>query len=120
MNFKKNTRTPEVVIRPCLSMVISCHFVCLFVFFAMHICGAKFQEHCFNTSRDIVYLVFYHFLVGNSMTSYTFISVKDTHNYNTRLLSGMTYALPKTRTNYGTFNIRYQGARICNDISDDI
>jgi len=29
-------------------------------------------------------------------------------------------ALPKTRTNYGIFNIRYQGAKIRNDISDDI
>ena len=27
----------------------------------MHICSAKFQEHCFNISRDIVYSVFYHF-----------------------------------------------------------
>ena len=27
----------------------------------MHICGAKFQEHCFNISRDIVYSVFYHY-----------------------------------------------------------
>ena len=24
----------------------------------MHICGAKFQEHCFNISRDIFYSVF--------------------------------------------------------------
>ena len=29
--------------------------------FVMHIYGAKFQENCFNISRDIVYLVFYHF-----------------------------------------------------------
>ena len=29
----------------------------------MHIYGAKFQEHCFNISRDIVYSVFYHFLL---------------------------------------------------------
>lgn len=32
----------------------------------------------------------------------------------------MTYALPKTRTNYGIFNIRYQGDKIWNDISDNI
>ena len=32
----------------------------------------------------------------------------------------MTYALPKTRTNYGTFNIRYQGAKIWNAIGDNI
>ena len=49
-----------------------------------------------------------------------FTSVKDTHNYNTRLSSRMTYALPKTRTNCGIFNIRYQGANIWNDNSGDI
>jgi len=49
-----------------------------------------------------------------------FTSVKDTHNYNTRLSSRMTYALPKPRTNCGIFNIRYQGAKIWNDNSDDI
>lgn len=32
----------------------------------------------------------------------------------------MTYPLPKTRTNYGKINIRYQGAKVCNAISDDI
>ena len=32
----------------------------------------------------------------------------------------MTYALPMTRRNYGIFNIRYQGAKIWNDISDDM
>ena len=31
----------------------------------------------------------------------------------------MTYALPKTRTNYGIFNIRYQGAKNWNAISDN-
>ena len=35
----------------------------------MHICGANFQEHCFNISRDIFHSVFYHFLVANLMTS---------------------------------------------------
>jgi len=25
----------------------------------MHICGAKFEEHCSNISRDILNLVFY-------------------------------------------------------------
>ena len=29
--------------------------------FVMHNYGAKFQEHCFNIYRDIVYSVFYHF-----------------------------------------------------------
>ena len=34
---------------------------CNFVSFLMHICGAKFQEHCFNISRDIIYSIFYYF-----------------------------------------------------------
>ena len=34
-----------------------CHFISL----VMHSYGAKFQEHCFNISRAIVYSVFYHF-----------------------------------------------------------
>jgi len=37
------------------------HRGCHFVSFVMHIYGAKFKEHCFNYSRDISYLVFYHF-----------------------------------------------------------
>ena len=32
----------------------------------------------------------------------------------------MTYVIPKVRTNYGTFNIRFQGAKVWNDISDDL
>ena len=37
------------------------HYGCHCVSFVMRIYGAKFQEHCFNISRDIVYSVFYHF-----------------------------------------------------------
>ena len=32
----------------------------------------------------------------------------------------MTYAIPKARTNYGIFNIRFQGAKLWKDISDEI
>ena len=48
-----------------------------------------------------------------------FNSVRMLHNYNTRLSSKMTYDIPKVRTNYGTFNIRFQGPKVWNDISDD-
>jgi len=44
---------------------LGCHFVS----FVMHICGATFQEHGLNRIRVILYLVFYHFLVANLMTS---------------------------------------------------
>ena len=42
------------------------------------------------------------------------------HNCNARLSSKMTYVIPQVRTNYGIFNIRFQGAKVWNDISDDI
>ena len=42
------------------------------------------------------------------------------HNYNARLSSKMTYVIPEVRTNYRIFNIRFQGAKVWNDISDDI
>ena len=37
------------------------HHRCHFVSFVMCIFGTKFQEHCFNISRDIIDSVFYHF-----------------------------------------------------------
>ena len=49
-----------------------------------------------------------------------FNPVRNVHNYNTRLSSKMTYTIPKARTNYGIFNIRFQGAKVWNDISDDL
>ena len=32
----------------------------------------------------------------------------------------MTYVIPTVRANYGTFNIGFKGAKVWNDISDDI
>ena len=40
-----------------------------------------------------------------------FTLIKETNNYDTRPSSKMTDALPKTRTNYGIFNIRYKVLR---------
>ena len=49
-----------------------------------------------------------------------FNSVRMFHNYNTRLSSKMTYVISKVRTNYGNFNLRFQGAKVWNDTSDDL
>lgn len=38
---------------------------------------------------------------------FSLLTVKDTHDCSTRLSFGMTYALPKSRTNYWIFNIWY-------------
>ena len=37
------------------------HNRCPFVSFVINISGAKFEKHCFNISRGIVYSVFYNF-----------------------------------------------------------
>ncbi len=42
------------------------------------------------------------------------------HDYNTRFSSNQTFAIPKARTNYGIFNIRYQGAKVWNLIAEDV
>jgi len=46
---------------------LRCHFVSCVI----HIYGAKFQEHCLNTFRVIVYLVFYYFLSCKSYDAVT-------------------------------------------------
>ena len=40
-----------------------------------------------------------------------FKSVHKTHRYNARFASKKSYYLPKIRTNYGKFNIRFVGAK---------
>ena len=40
--------------------------------------------------------------------------------YNTRLGAKQSYYLPKARTNYGIFNIRFQGPSVWNSIDEDI
>ena len=41
------------------------------------------------------------------------------HSYNTRRAEKQSYYLPKARTNYGKFNVRFQGPVVCNAIDDD-
>ena len=47
------------------------------------------------------------------------MSVDRLHQYNTRLASKRSSYLPKIRTNYGKFNIRFLGVKIWNSIQDD-
>ena len=48
-----------------------------------------------------------------------FTPVKERHNHNTRFASRSTYSIPKVRTNYGKFNIRFSGAKVWNEIDDE-
>ena len=47
-----------------------------------------------------------------------FTPVNQTYDYNTRLASKSTYSIPKIRTNYGIFNLRYQGAKVWSTLDE--
>ena len=47
-----------------------------------------------------------------------FTPINKVHKYNTRLSSKMSYSLPKARTNYGIFNIRFQGVKVWNSLDE--
>ena len=53
-----------------------------------------------------------------SAFNHYFTTVNEIHAYNTRLASRQSYSLPKTRTNFGIFNIRYQGPKIWNSLDE--
>ena len=51
----------------------------------------------------------------------TFFSpVSDSYQYNTTSAAKRSYYLPRVRTNYGKFSIRFQGPKIWNLIDDHI
>lgn len=47
-----------------------------------------------------------------------FQPITSRHSYNTRLASRSSYYIPIVRTNFGKFNIRYQGSTIWNNINE--
>ena len=49
-----------------------------------------------------------------------FSKVSEIHHYNTRSAAKQSYYLPKARTNYGKFNIRFQGPKVWNSIHGQI
>ena len=75
---------------------------------------------------DLIYIHFalfmfdYHNGILPSAFDEFFIDINRVHQYNTRLASKKAYYLPKVRTNYGKFNIRFLGVKIWNSLSCDI
>ena len=49
-----------------------------------------------------------------------FKTINKAHRYETILTSKKSYYLPKLRTNYGKFNIRFSGAKIWNYVPEDL
>ena len=62
----------------------------------------------------------YHNQLLPSVFNYFFTKISQIHTYNTRLGAKQSYCLPKARTNYGLFNIRFQGPSVWNSIDEDI
>ena len=49
-----------------------------------------------------------------------FTPVNKIHNYNTRLASKSSYAITKTKANYGPINLRHQRAKLWNSIDEEL
>ena len=49
-----------------------------------------------------------------------FTMITSVHNYNTGFAAKHSYYLPYARTNYGKFNIRFQGPSVWNAIVDNV
>ena len=60
---------------------------------------------------------------NNSLPSYFdtfFSSVADIHTYKTTSAANQSYYLPRARTNYGIFNIRFQGPKVWNSLDKNV
>ena len=66
-----------------------------------------------------VFMYKYHNQLLASVSNSFFTKVDQVHSYNTRHASKLSYYLPTVRTNYGKFNIRFQGPMIWNSIDED-
>ena len=64
----------------------------------------------------------YQYIQGMLLNAFDsfFTTTNSTHDYCTRLTSKFTFHLPKIRTNFGKFNIRYFGPKVWNDIEDSL
>ena len=75
---------------------------------------------------DLLYLYCALFMYGYYSNRWPLIfndflkSIKKVHQYQTRLASKISYHLPKARTNYGKFNIRFFGAKVWNSIEESL
>ena len=49
-----------------------------------------------------------------------FVDVRDLHTYNTRFAAKHSYYVPKVRTNFGKFSIRFQGPKVWNSLEKNI
>ena len=70
------------------------------------------------TLRMTMFMYKYHRQLLPSSLNDLFTPVYQIHSYNIRLSSNLCFSLPKIRTNFGLFNIRYQGVKAWNVLSE--
>ena len=76
----------------------------------------KLQDHI-----KLQTLYFMHqFFIGKlpKIFDSSFIKTSDKHNVNTRFATRTNFYVPKIRTNYGKFNIRYNGLMLWNETDE--
>ena len=66
-----------------------------------------------------IFMYKYHNQLLPSVFNSFFTKVDQVHSYNTQHTSKLSYYLPKVRTNYWKFNIRFQGPMKWNSIDED-
>ena len=76
----------------------------------------KLQDHIKLQTRNFMHQFFNGKLP--KIFDSIFIKTSDTHNVNTRFATRSTFYVPKIRTKYGKFNIRYNGPILWNETDD--
>ena len=61
----------------------------------------------------------YHNLLPTSFNNF-FTPTKTIHSYNTRAATNELYYIPRVRTNYGIFNIRFNGPKMWNSVEEHV
>ena len=69
---------------------------------------------------EIFMYKFHNNVLPAAFHSFFFTKVASVHNYNTRFAAKYSYYLPYARTNYGKFNICFQGPAVWNAIDDNL
>ena len=65
-----------------------------------------------------IFMYKYHYELLPLVFQNFFDALTSIHSYNTRQASKKSYYIPKARTNYGIFNIRFQGPKVWNSIDE--
>ena len=67
-----------------------------------------------------VFIFQFHNRFLRSYFDFFFTQVKEMNKYNLRSTTNQSYYMPKARTNYGLFNIRFQGPKVWDSFGKNV